>query len=153
MAPPKPTPTDTEPLASQAEAWLLQIEGLHAPTAVELEALRLAALWRALGAAVATPDGAKAPAAFEAAMGLVQEEVDSGPVTEEEVKQALRQAIRRGLGAEDPKVVGAAVALWREHQALAAPPAEVGEEVDWRAEAARARAQAEAMRAAGEVGR
>jgi hypothetical protein len=151
--PPKPAPADAEPLASQAEAWLLQVEGIRPPTAVELEALRLAALWRALGAAVATPDGAKAPVAYEAAMGLVAAQVSPEPVTEEEVAQALRQAIRRGLGSEDPKMVGAAVALWREHQALAAPPAEVGEEVDWRAEAARARAQAEAMRAAGEVGR
>jgi len=153
MAPPKSSPLEAPPLTEQVEAWTAQLDGLGPPSAEVLTHARAAALWRAIGSVVAG-DPAKAPATWQAAVELVERpEEDASPVEQEEVAQAVRRAVRRGLAADDPKVVAAAVALWRAEAALAAPPRAEGEEVDYSALAERAARQAEQMAAAGEVGR
>ena len=151
MAPPKPTPLEAPPLTEQVEAWTEQLSGLAPPSADVLAHARAAALWRAIGSVVAG-DPAKAPATWQAAAELVEApEEDASPVGQEEVATAVRRAVRRGLGSDDPKVVAAAVALWRSEASLAAPQA-VGEELDFGELAALAAGQAERMAAAGEVG-
>lgn len=151
MAPPKPTPLEAPPLTEQVEAWTEQLSGLAPPSADVLAHARAAALWRAIGSVVAG-DPAKAPATWQAAAELVEApEEDASPVDDDEVAQAVRRAIRKGLASEDPKIVAAAVALWRAEASLAAPQA-VGEELDFGELAALAAGQAERMAAAGEVG-
>lgn len=151
MAPPKAIPTEAPPLTEQVEAWTEQLADLAPPSPEVLAHARAAALWRAIGAVVAG-DPAKAPATWQAAAELVEApEEDASPVGQEEVAGAVRRAVRKGLASEDPKVVAAAVALWRAEASLAAPQA-VGEEVDFGELAALAARQAERMAAAGEVG-
>ena len=153
MAPPKSIPLEAPPLTEQVEAWTTQLDGLAPPSADVLTHARAAALWRAIGSVVAG-DPAKAPATWQAAMELVEApEEEASPVGEEEVAQAVRRAVRRGLASDDPKVVASAVTLWRAEAALAAPPRAVGEEVDYATLAEMAARQAREMADAGEVGR
>lgn len=131
MAPPKTPEAEAVPLAESVEAWALQLDTAPPlPTARLAQGLR-AAGWRALGAALAG-DPAKAPAAAAAALEAAQAAAalmappDDAPVTEGEVVASLRRAVRRGLGSDDPRKVGEALALWRAERALVDPDGVVG---------------------------
>lgn len=168
MAPPKVAP-DAAPapaLPELIEAWTLQLAEAPPVTAAQLAQGLQAAAWRALGAALAG-DAAKAPAAAAAAVEAAQAAAallapdDDSPVTEAEVVTSLRRAVRRGLASDDPRRVAEAVALWGAERARVDPDgagaAGGAEDAALAAEVAaarvRAREQADAMSAAGEVGR
>jgi len=163
--PPKAIEAEPAPLAELVEAWSSQLDSVPpVPPAALTQGLHVAA-WRALGAALAA-DPAKAPAAAIAALEAAQtasrlSAPEVGPVGEREVVDALQRAVRRGLESDDPRRVAEALALWRAERALVDPEgagaAGEAESAALRAEleaaGARALAQAEAMLAAGEVGR
>jgi len=161
------SPPEAVPLPELCAGWEAQL--LSAPPLTR-EVARLGlrgAAWRALGAALAG-DPAKAPAAAQAAWEALEAseapepvEVSDAPVTRDEVAAATRRAVRTGLASPDPKVVAAAVALWRAEADLVDPDRVAGEgaaadaetEALLREAAARALGQAREMAAAGEVGR
>ena len=154
------------PLSELIEAWTLQLGEAPAVTPQQLAQGLQAAAWRAISAALAA-DAAKAPAAAAAAVEAAQAAAallapdDVDPVTAAEVEREVRRAVRRGLGSDDPRKVAEALALWRAERAMVDPDgagaAGGAEDAALAAEVAAARvraaAQADAMSAAGEVGR
>lgn len=158
-------PPEAVPLPDLCAGWEAQL--LSVPP-LTLDTARLGlrgAAWRALGAALAG-DPAKAPAAALAALEALHAaepapEVSDAPVGLAEVAAAVRRAVRVGLASSDPKVVAAAVVLWRTEGELVDPDRVAGEgaaadaevEALLRGAGARADAAAREMAAAGEVGR
>jgi hypothetical protein len=167
MAPKTPAEeVAAKPLSDLVEAWTLQLGEAPAVTPQQLAQALYAGAWRAVGAALAG-DAAKAPAAAAAAVEAAQAAAallapdDDSPVTEAELVTSLRRAVRRGLSSDDPRRVAEAVALWGAERARVDPDgagaAGGAEDAALAAEVAaarvRAREQADAMAAAGEVGR
>lgn len=167
MAPKAPAEeVAAKPLSELVEAWELQLGEAPPVTPAQLAQALYAGAWRAMGAALAG-DPAKAPAAAQAAVEAAQAAAalqapdDDSPVTEAEVVTSLRRAVRRGLASDDPRRVAEAVALWGAERARVDPDgagaAGGAEDAALEAEVAvaqgRAREQADAMAAAGEVGR
>lgn len=161
-----PDAAPAQALGEQVEAWMVQLEQAPAVTPQQLAQALYAGAWRAVGAALAG-DAAKAPAAAAAAVEAAQAAAallapdDADPVTAAEVEREVRRAVRRGLGSDDPRKVAEALALWRAERAMVDPDgagaAGAVEDAALAAEVAaarvRAREQADAMAAAGEVGR
>jgi hypothetical protein len=161
-----PDAAPAQALGEQVEAWMVQLEQAPAVTPQQLAQGLQAAAWRALSAAL-SGDAAKAPAAAAAAVEAAQAAAamlapdDDSPVTEAELVTSLRRAVRRGLASDDPRRVAEAVALWAAERGRVDPDgagaAGGAEDAALAAEVAaarvRAREQADAMAAAGEVGR
>lgn len=164
MAPKAPEP-EAAPLAELVEAWALQLDAAPPLPRARLAQALQAGAWRAVGAVLAG-DPAKAPAAAAAALEAAEAAAallappDDGPVTEGEVVASLCRAVRRGLGSDDPRRVGEALALWRAERALVDPDGVAGAAgaqdaallAEVEAAAERARAAGLAMHEAGDCG-